>query len=159
MPTEKPQVQPTAAQAVRVVKVLKISFVVSGLLFILIAFRIPARPTTPPDPLVEVIVSLVALTNIALGFFLPGLVSRAAGRRLTNTQASTPLQRWVSGCILSLAMFMSCCLFAVVLHFIGARVRIVEILFAFGMLSIVFWKPGTPPTEDGARRPESWPVS
>jgi len=156
MRMESRHAQPTAPQAVRLVRILRISLIVSVLLSFWIVLKVPATPGTLPKPLVEVVIPLLALTNVVLGFFVPGFLLRGAEDRLTGMRSATAVQRWVSDCVLSLALLESCCLFGVVLHFIGARARIVGILFAVGLLAMAFWSPGTPPGEDGVARPQNW---
>jgi len=143
---------PNAKQASVVARTLKISFIVSGLLFLYMVFKIPSKATAPPKPAVELVVAIIALTNVTLGFILPGFVARSALRNQLNPRLSTPIQRWISGYVLSLAFFESCMLFGFVLHFIGWRILIVECLFAAGLIAILFWGPGTPPI-DGAGSP------
>jgi hypothetical protein len=120
------------------------------LLFLYIVFKGPPKVTAPPQPAVELVISGIAFTNVALGFVLPGFIARAALRSQSNNQPSTPIQRWLSGCVLSVALFESCNLFGLVLHFIGARVLIVESLFAAGLLAVLIRSPGAPPAEEGA---------
>jgi hypothetical protein len=132
------------------VRVLKISFIVSGLLFLYLVFKLPAKVTAPPQPAVVLIVSAMALMDIALGFLLPGFIARAALRSQSNTRTATPIQRWLSGYILSLAFFESCLLIGLVLHFLGARVLVVGSLFAAGLLAMLIRSPGAPPADEGA---------
>ena len=95
---------PRAEQALRMVRILKISFIVASLLFLYVVFKIPPKVTSPPQPAFELILSAVALTNVVLGFILPGFLARAARSGQSNAPPSaTPIQRWMSGCILSLA--------------------------------------------------------
>jgi hypothetical protein len=146
---------PNAKQALQTVRVLKATFIVSGLLFLYIVFKIPPKVTAPPKPALELIISLIALTNVALGFILPGFIARPSQ---SVTRSSTPpIQRWISGYVLSLAFFESCMLFGVVLHFVGSRVLVVECLFAAGLLAIVFWGPGEPPTDEAASPAQLYP--
>jgi hypothetical protein len=140
------------------VKTLKISFIVAGLLFLYLVFKLPPNNTAPPQPAFELIVSAIALINVALGFILPGFMVRAALRGQSSAQPpATPIQRWMSGCVLSLALFQSCNLFGLVLHFVGARVLIVESLFAVGLLAMLFWSPGAPPADEGLSPTQDFP--
>jgi len=150
--------EPKAGDARRIVGILKISFIVSGLLFLYIVFKIPPKATLSPQPAFALVISAIALTNIVLGFVLPGFLARNALRGQSGMrQPTTPIQRWMSNCVLSLAFFESCNLFGLVLHFVGARVLIVESLFAAGLLAMLFWSPGAPPTEEGAASTQMFP--
>lgn len=134
-----------AKQALLTARILKISFILSGLIFLYIVFKIPPNGTEPVQPSLEVIISAVALANIVLGFVLPGFVARAArGGQSVASPSTTPMQRWFTGYILSLAFFESCSLFGLVLHFLGAPILVVELLFAASLLAILFRSPGAP---------------
>jgi hypothetical protein len=149
---------PNAKQGLLIARTLKISFIVSGLLFLYIVFKTPRTATAPPQSAIEIIISAIALTNVALGFILPGFIARSALRRQTSMLPSTtPIQSWISGYVLSLTFFESCMLFGVVLHFIGSRLFVVECLFAAGLLAIVFWGPGSPPIERGETTTKVFP--
>ncbi|HLY41013.1 MAG TPA: hypothetical protein VKR52_07340 [Terracidiphilus sp.] len=137
----------TGKQSLRVVRVMQVSFVIAGLLFILTTVRIPSRVGSPPPPGIEIAISIAALLCVAAGFMVPKFLSLAALQNQRSGPAS-PVQKWFTRCILSLAFFDACNVFAVALHFLGAHARVVELLFAVGMLTLIFWKPGTPPSLD-----------
>jgi hypothetical protein len=67
------------------------------------------------------------------------------------------MQRWFTGYILSLAFFESCSLFGVVLHFMGARILVVEVLFAASLLAILVRSPGVPPSDEGVPLSQTLP--
>jgi hypothetical protein len=147
-----------ARQALVMARILKIAFIVSGLMFLYIVFKIPPNETEPLQPAVELIISAVALTNIVLGFVLPRYVARAARSRQSSVGPSTtPIQRWMTGYVLSLALFESCSLFGLVLHFIGARILVVELLFAASLLAILLRSPGVPLTDEGEKPAQVYP--
>jgi len=149
--------EPKATQALTVVRTLKISFIVAGLMFLYLVFKLPSNGRTQPQPAFELVIAAIALTNVVLGFVLPGFIARAAGRDQPTARPSTPIQRWMSSYVLSLALFQSCNLFGVVLHFVGARVLVVESLFAAGLLAMLFWNPGAPPTGEGVSDAQVFP--
>jgi hypothetical protein len=139
----------SAQRALGIVRVLKLSFLVAGAMFIFLVIRIPARPATAPSSAVEIAISVVALMCVVAGFFVPTLIRMPAAPRLPgNSTSAPPINQWFARCILSLAFLDACNIFAVVLHFLGARVQFVELVFAIGMLSLIFWSPGTPPSAD-----------
>jgi hypothetical protein len=131
-------------QAVRIARVLKLSFIIAGAMFIFLAVRIPAKASAQPTSAVELIISIVALAAVGAGFFVPKLIALPSEPSLLASTMSAPVKQWFARCVLSLALFNTCNLFALVLHFLGARVQVVELDFALGMLSLVFWNPGTP---------------
>ena len=142
------QVEPTAAQAQRSVKILKIVFIVSFVLLIEVTFRFLHPSSAHPSPAMEMAISMVALSSVALGFLAPKFLTHGVQDVTKKTAQSTPVKRWLTSCILSLALFESCILFALVLRVIGARTWIVELLDAVGLIALLVWNPGTPPSED-----------
>jgi hypothetical protein len=138
----------SAQQALRIVRILKWSFILAGVMFIYLVVRIPAHAKTTPSTVFELMMSVIALVCVTAGFFIPKILPTPATPPLLNNSASAPVKRWFTLCIMSLAYFDACNLLAVVMHFIGARVRIVELIFTIGMLSLIFWNPGTPPTAE-----------
>jgi len=133
-----------AQQAVRIVRILQLSFLIAGAMFIFVAVRIPAKASAQASPAVELSISIVALAAIAAGFLVPKLIAPPAEPNLPASSVSAPVKQWFTRCVLSLAFFDVCNLFALVLHFLAARARVVELIFALGMLSLIFWNPGTP---------------
>lgn len=140
--------EPTTEAAKRIVRILKYSFIVSGALFILVCYRMPSQSPHPAAPIVGWVVTAFALLDVAIGFLAPKYLATLAQRAPAGSQRSNPRQQWFSGCVLSLAFFTSCNLFAVVLHFLNAGVHFVILLFAVGMLSMILWRPGNPPGTD-----------
>lgn len=126
--------------------VLKLAFIVSGLLFIVVVARVPTQtPQQPVSPAFEWVITILAIADDIVGLCGRGLFRWIAKHTSPNGQASAPLRVWMTGNVFSLALMQSCILFGMVLHFVGARVRLVELLFAVGMISLVLWSPGTPP--------------
>jgi len=141
----------TAIKASRIIRIMKICFLVYGASLILVVYRVPAKVRHPPNSSFELAISLVAIVNVALGFFPPQFLSKLTARSSASQRASTPLQLWMTRSVSSMALFLSCVLFGLVLHFVGAQLHLVELLFTVGLLSLLFWSPGTPPgTEDEA---------
>jgi hypothetical protein len=126
-------------------RILKYAFVVSAFLFIFVAIEIPARPQQPLARSLEMVIAFAGLACILGGFFLPGFLFAAAERAPQGDSAAIQLKRWVAKGVISLAYFEACILFGLVLHFLGARVWIVELLFAAGIAAELFWSPGEPP--------------
>jgi hypothetical protein len=127
---------------------MRLGFIVAVGLLIFITLRIPAKPRTLPSPVLESVISLLALANVLFGFFAPRFLALSFKRGASNLQPFTPVKRWLTGCIFSLACFDACCMFAFVMHFVGGQTHIVQILFGAGILSLLFWNPGNPPIEE-----------
>jgi hypothetical protein len=139
------------AAAVRTARILKIAFLVSGILFIYVVYTVPVQAQGPTSPAFEMAIAVVALASVVAGFILPGILRRAAERVSQNKPGSTPLSRWMAGNIVGLACFESCSMFAVMLHFAGGHVRTIELLFAVGLIALLFWSPGNPPDAEENR--------
>ncbi len=126
--------------------VMKLAFIVSGLLIIFVVARVPSQaPQQPVSPAFEWAVTALAIIEDVIGLNGRRLYLWIAKRVPENALASTPVGRWMTANIFSLAFIESCILFGLVLHFMGANVRFVQLLFAVGILSLLFWSPGKPP--------------
>ena len=140
--------EPTVAQAQRSVKILKIVFIVSFVLLIEVTFRFLHPSAAPPSPAMEIAISLLALASIAVGFLAPKFLFSQVKQIAENTPQQTPVKRWITFSLMSIAFFESCILFALVLRLIGAQTWIVGSLDAVGLIALLVWNPGTPPSED-----------
>jgi F0F1-type ATP synthase membrane subunit c/vacuolar-type H+-ATPase subunit K len=133
------------AAAMRLVRVMKIFFVVSMLFFLYMVIKLPANGTQPPDPKLEMVLTILALANIANGFVIPRYILRAPQRAQGDPNQATLVQRWFTANVLGFAFLESCGLFGVVLHFLGADLRRSELLIGVGIVAIVFFSPGAVP--------------
>jgi F0F1-type ATP synthase membrane subunit c/vacuolar-type H+-ATPase subunit K len=135
----------------RMMQFLKYAFIVSVLLFGVVAMKIPSKAPHPPQHMVEAIISVVALSNLVLGLnaqrFFARFIKPDAG-----TPLATPVSQWFAAGIFSLAMMESCALFALVLHLLGSSSKLVGILFACAIVTLIFWNPGSAPTQDANLR-------
>lgn len=138
-----------AQQAVRILRFFKLSLVVGGALFIFLTSQLPAKAAVPA-PAVELIIFVFAVASVGAGFLVPKFIGMPAEPSLLVPAVSAHVKQWFGRSILSLALFQICNLFGLVLHLIGAHARTVEFVFAVGMLSLIFWNPGTPPSKDEA---------
>lgn len=130
-------------------RILKYAFVVSAFLFIYVAMTIPPQPHQQVSRPFEIAITFAGLACVLGGFFLPGILFRAAERAPQDNSAEIELRRWMTKGILSLAYFEACILFGLVLHFLGANIRFAGLLFAVGIVAELFWSPGVPPTTEG----------
>lgn len=138
---------PSAIQVAKTMKIMRLSFIGTACMFVYVAFKVPAKVTVPPASSVVLAISVIALASVALGFLAPRFLVRPA-RHGTNNAPNAAAAQWFSRGILSLAFFNACSLFGFALHFLAADPRIVLALFGMGILSILIWRPGTPPDED-----------
>lgn len=138
-----------AIAQLRVVRMMKLAFIASGLLLIFVAFKVPAPPRRSPNHVFDVVVFILALTSIVVGFFAPRFFKRPHSSQAQPGSAA--LNHWMSMNVFSLACFQACLLIGFVLHFLRAQVQFIEIAFAAGMISLLIWKPQPPPTADAAK--------
>lgn len=139
------------AAAMRLVRVMKIFFVVSMLFFLYMVMKLPATAAQPPDAMLEMVLTILALANIANGFVIPRYILRAPQRAQGNTTQATLSQRFITASVLGFAFLESCSLFGVALHFLGADLQRSELLIAVGIVATVFFSPG--PLPDSGSRP------
>ena len=134
-----------AVTPARLMRFIWLSFVSAGVMFIYIAFTIPAQGKNTAGPAVETVITVVALVVVLLGFFMPRILRWSAKRAREGQTGSAALKTWFTNNLVGLAWIYSCNLFAMVLHFLRARVGLVAFLFGVGMISLLLWRPGTPP--------------
>jgi len=131
-----------------VMRVMKIVFIVSGVLFFFVALKLPNNASQPPTPKIQLLLTVLALSNVVFGFNARRIIRGAKGTS-EDVPTSIQLKRWMSAGVVSLAFFESCILFGFVLHFLGAPFWRVELLFGVGLIAMLFWSPGTPPGTEG----------
>ena len=136
-------------------RILKYAFVVSAFLFIYVAIEIPVQPHAPVSQPIELVITFAGLTCIVVGFLVPRFVFRAPESTYQRNPALPPLKRWMTKGIMSLAYFEACILFGLVLHYLGARAWLVELLFGAGIAAELIWSPGTPPGAEDRELPQS----
>jgi hypothetical protein len=133
----------------RVMRLIWFGFLLSAAMLIYIVVKIPVQAPMSIGPTVAIILASVALVAVVLGFFMPRILRRAARRAREGQTGSAALNAWFRDNLIGLAWIYSCNVFAFVLHFFRARAGFVELLFGVGMISLLLWRPGTPP--DAAR--------
>ena len=139
----------------RQMRIIEFCFVVFGLLLIYLMIKIPAQSKGSVNPAFELVVTLIALVSVAMGFLAPRFLEQIASRTPQSQPRVTPLKRWTTVNLLSLSFFNACNLFGFVLHSVGGRVQLVEIVFAAGMISLLLWNPGNPPAAEEENAPQS----
>ena len=139
------------ASPARLMRWMKLSFVICGLLIIGIAIRIPVQSQHAPDPAFELAIAILALATVIAGFAAPRFFERVARPAPEGRPDSTALNRWVTKNVFSLACLNACNLLGFVLNRVGGRVRLVEAVFTIGMIALLAWSPGIPPAADENR--------
>lgn len=134
----------------RVIRIIWFGFVLAGVTIIFGAMTVPVQTTNALDPTAEMAIAIVALSDVALAFFARRFLARLARVAPGSSVESAEMNRWFLGNVASLAIIFSCNLLAFVLHMLRARGELVELLFGAGMISLLLWRPGTPPEADGA---------
>lgn len=139
------------AAALRVVRAMKVAFVLSALLFLYIVIRIPATSAQPLDSTVEAAFVIAALTMVFLGFAARKLFARAVQNASATTIPAADLQRWLAASVISFAFLEACSLIGVALHFIGAALWHSELLIGVGIVATAFFSAGAPPGSEESR--------
>jgi hypothetical protein len=129
----------------RVMRIIWFGFVLSGVMVMYVVLAIPAQAPGTADAKVEAGLTMAALVGVVLGFFAPRIFKRSMRSAIERRGGSPALNVWMRTGLVSLAWIYSCNLFALALHFMGARAGLVELLFAAGMISLLLWRPGAPP--------------
>ena len=135
-----------AAKVAYLIRVMRIAFFVSGILFIYVMIRIPSHAEASPTPALEWALVIVSLVCVAVGFLAPRLLARAI--RAQGSQSPNPLQKQFTLVIFSLAFFEAATLFGFVLHLLGADVMFVRIAVSAGMISQLVWSPPSLPSSE-----------
>jgi hypothetical protein len=135
--------------AVRVVRILQISVIVSVLLFIYVLQILHPAAHSVSAPVQWALV-LCAIASAEIGFIGQRMLLRPREPSLPATQNSTPLARWTSGHILRFATAESVALFGFVLRILGSYSIVVYLLFGSSLFLLVIWRPGACPPQDSA---------
>jgi hypothetical protein len=139
----------------RVMRIVWFGFILAGIMMINVALTIPPQASDSVHPAFEVAIAVAALVDVVLGLFMRRFLARFARPVPGRNAESAAMNRWFSGNVASLAIIFSCNLFAFVLHTLRARGGLVELLFGVGMISLLLWRPGTPPVAEAGNLPQS----
>ena len=131
----------------RTILILRVSFIIAGFLFAYVAFTLLVPSQTPVEPALQIMIAAIALADVALGFLAPSLLPRIWAK--SPRQPADPNKQRFTLSVICFALFTSCNLFAFTLHNLGAGNRLVILLFAVGIVSLMVWNPAQPPSEGG----------
>ena len=134
-------------------RVLKYAMVVSALLFVYIAIVIPVPPNQPVSQSFEIAITFAGIACLIGGFVFPRILFQTPSRIPHNNSTDAQLKQWMAKGLLGLASFEACILFGLVLHFLQARVWLVELLFGLGITAELIWSPGAPPAAQSGEFP------
>lgn len=133
--------------AIRVVRILQISFIVSvGLFYFVICMIYPA-PQSVNTSMQSAIVAC-AIVSALMGFIGQRVFQRAPSQLFPEKQHPILLNRWFAGHILRFATAESVALFGLVLHMLGSSSRLVNIMFMSSLLLLLIWQPGNCPPKN-----------
>lgn len=132
----------------RSMNIIRLCIVVYGIFLIYLVFKLPVHPETLPTPTFELFVTSIALFDVVVGFYSRRVLRWIASRSPQRTPPPSPVRQWFAANILSLAFFISCMLFGLVLHFVGARPKLTYLLLGVGLASLIVWRPGIPSIEN-----------
>jgi hypothetical protein len=135
-------------QAVRTMRMLRLGFFVFGLLIVFLTIKLPVHSTRPANGPLEVSLGLVGVMELAFGWAARSFLSRMTRSRIGGISAEVRARQWMAWNVLSLAFFMGCLLIGFVLHSAGSRSLVPYFLIGMGLISMLVWRPGTPPGGD-----------
>jgi hypothetical protein len=138
--------------AVRLVRILQITFIMSVLLFILVLHVVnPARQSV--DITVQWAIVFVAITSAMAGFIMQRVILNAPDRLNALGQSSTPQGRWLTGHVIRFATAEWVALSGFALRMMGSTSNLVIVLFTGSLLLLLFWQPGEVPTANEPKNP------
>jgi len=146
-----PQAELTSSSVLRRIQFIKLGFILFGVLLIYLAAKVPPAGSANLSPTIELAITFMAITDVACGFWLAKWLISNVNRGGASKPQSAVAMRWRSAQVAGLSCISACNLFAFVLHMFNGRQPFIVLLFAVGMLSLIIWNPGTPPTESDRR--------
>ena len=145
----EPAMEKVAISPARMMGIIRFGFFLAGVMMIFVAIMIAPQTHVPVDPTIEGIITVLGLGAVFLGFFMPKMLRVSAKREREGQTESAALLRWLRDNLFGLVCIFASNVFAFVLHFLRARAGFVELLFGVGMISLLLWRPETPPVADG----------
>ena len=100
----------------RVMRIIWFGFALSVVMLIYIVVTIPVQASESMGPIVQIILMVLALVAVGLGFFMPRILRRAAGRAREGQTETAALNVWFRDRLIGLAWIYSCNVFAFILH-------------------------------------------
>lgn len=136
-----------------VMRVIKYAFVVSGILFVYIAFKVLEQPQHEASQAIQIAITAIGLWSVTSGFYFPRWVFRRAEARSQVLPAEVKVKRWRAKCVLTLAFFEASVLYGFLLRVLGGSTLFVGLLMGAGIAAELIWSPGTPPGEQSGQFP------
>jgi hypothetical protein len=127
---------------------LRVAFLVSIALSLLVAERVAQRVALAPNRNVYFILTLVALTTVGMIFAVWRLfVLRSEATLATQPEDTAALNRWRSGYIITYALSEAVALFGLMLRILGFTLSEVAPFYVVGFVLILFFSPRRLPRE------------
>lgn len=138
--------------AIRMVRVMQVTFIVAVLLFYFVLHVVHPMPQSV-NANFELIFVCCAIASAILGFVMQRALLNAPNPSGSTAQSSTPRGRWFMGHLIRFATAEAVALFGFALRMMGSSSKLVTLLFAGSLLLLVFWQPGEVPTESESQSP------
>ena len=132
--------------AIRVIRTMQITFIVSVLLFIYVLHTVSPAPQSVNANFQFAIVCC-AIASVLAGFIMQRVLLNAPDRPDSRGQSSTPQGRWLIGHVIRFATAESVALFGFTLRMMGSTSVVVTLLFGSSLLLLLLWQPGTCPAQ------------
>ena len=129
----------------RTLRIAQAVFVLYSIVLFFLMGRL--KPSVSQDTSLQFLwaISAIAVIDSIIGFFIRAAILRKS--QSMDAPYKQRLKAWFSGNIVGYAFSLSTCLFAFVLHMLGAPERWAQALFGLGILMLVVQSPGTPPEQ------------
>jgi hypothetical protein len=133
-------------QQQRVLRIMRICFVLAGLFYFYAEHVIKPPGDTPAQPPMYEMIAGIAILDGFLGIVVQKILLKAPARPLPNGKLPRGAQRWFMANVVRLAFAMSTSLFGLVLHMVLAPERLAQALMLAGILFMML-PLGKPPAE------------
>ena len=131
--------------AVRVLRALQVALLVSILLYLVLAMRLPTPTPAGTAPVVLAALGFLAVMNVGIIFVLRRVLVRRSEAILgNNPEDRLALMHWRGGHIATYAVAESIALFGLILRFVGFTVPQVGPFFLAGFILLLFLGPRRP---------------
>ena len=136
---------PEMDSAVRVLRAPQVALLVSRLLYLSRAMRLPTPTLAGTASVVLAALGFLSVTNVAIIFVLRRVLERRSEAILANNpEDGLALVHWRGGHIATYAVAESIALFALILRFVGFTVPQVGPFFLAGFILLLFLGPRRP---------------
>lgn len=136
---------PEMDSALRVLRALQAALVVSVVLYLVLAMRLPAPPPASTAPAMLAALGFLSVMNVGIVFLLRRILVRRSEAILENNpEDPAALLRWRGGHIATYAVAESIALFGLILRFMGFTLSQVWPFLLAGFILLLFLRPRRP---------------